>query len=170
MNLSEHFKKRPPERAHNQSNCPFVKVRFAGLYPSKTQGANAFLRREFQTIAYFIVGIAVLLLLFLGWQIAFGFVMGAQYSDDQQNPDDTDRDAFVLNRLPEAQLQALPPSVPVPWMDWLVPTLGVRYARYDQQDRPNVFYDPSDDLLETSEEMRCLWDATDADACTVSVR
>ena len=31
------------------------------------QGANAFLRREFQTIAYFIVGIAVLLLIFLEW-------------------------------------------------------------------------------------------------------
>ncbi len=44
------------------------------------QGANAFLRREFQTIAYFIVGIAVLLLIFLGWQIAFGFVMGAVFS------------------------------------------------------------------------------------------
>jgi len=44
------------------------------------QGANAFLRREFQTIAYFIVGIAVLLLIFLKWQIAFGFVMGAVFS------------------------------------------------------------------------------------------
>ena len=44
------------------------------------QGANAFLRREFQTIAYFIVGIAVLLAIFLGWQIAFGFVMGAIFS------------------------------------------------------------------------------------------
>jgi K(+)-stimulated pyrophosphate-energized sodium pump len=37
------------------------------------EGANAFLRREFQTIAYFIAGIAVLLLIFLQWQIAFGF-------------------------------------------------------------------------------------------------
>ena len=44
------------------------------------EGANAFLRREFQTIAYFIVGIAVPLLIFLGWQIAFGFVMGAVFS------------------------------------------------------------------------------------------
>ena len=44
------------------------------------QGANAFLRREFQTIAYFIVGIAVLLLIVLEWQIAFGFVMGAVFS------------------------------------------------------------------------------------------
>ena len=44
------------------------------------QGANAFLRREFQTIGYFIAGIAVLLLIFLKWQIAFGFVMGAVFS------------------------------------------------------------------------------------------
>jgi K(+)-stimulated pyrophosphate-energized sodium pump len=44
------------------------------------QGANAFLRREFQTIAYFIVGIAALLLIFLSWQIAFGFVLGAVFS------------------------------------------------------------------------------------------
>jgi K(+)-stimulated pyrophosphate-energized sodium pump len=44
------------------------------------EGANAFLRREFQTIAYFISGIAVLLLFFLKWQIAFGFVTGAIFS------------------------------------------------------------------------------------------
>jgi K(+)-stimulated pyrophosphate-energized sodium pump len=44
------------------------------------EGANAFLRREFQTIVYFIVGIGVLLLIFLEWQIAFGFVTGAVFS------------------------------------------------------------------------------------------
>ena len=44
------------------------------------QGANAFLRREFQTIAYFIVGIGGLLLIVLEWQIAFGFVTGAVFS------------------------------------------------------------------------------------------
>jgi len=44
------------------------------------EGANVFLRREFQTIAYFIVGIAILFLVFRGWQIAFGFVLGALLS------------------------------------------------------------------------------------------
>jgi K(+)-stimulated pyrophosphate-energized sodium pump len=44
------------------------------------EGANAFLRREFRTIAYFIVGIGVLLLILLKWQIAFGFVTGAVFS------------------------------------------------------------------------------------------
>lgn len=46
------------------------------------QGANTFLRREFQTIAYFIVGLAALLLIVFWpqWQIAFGFVSGALLS------------------------------------------------------------------------------------------
>ena len=44
------------------------------------QGANAFLRREFQTISYFIIGIGALLLIVLSWQIAFGFVTGAVFS------------------------------------------------------------------------------------------
>jgi len=46
------------------------------------QGANAFLRREFRTIAYFIVGLAALLLLAFWpeWHIAFGFVFGALLS------------------------------------------------------------------------------------------
>jgi len=44
------------------------------------EGANVFLRREFQTIAYFIVGLAILFLIFRGWQIALGFVLGALLS------------------------------------------------------------------------------------------
>ena len=43
------------------------------------QGANTFLRREFQTIAYFIVALTVILLIVFWpqWQIAFSFVCGA---------------------------------------------------------------------------------------------
>jgi len=48
------------------------------------QGANAFLRREFQTIAYFIVGLAILLFLVMprgsNVQIAVGFITGALLS------------------------------------------------------------------------------------------
>jgi K(+)-stimulated pyrophosphate-energized sodium pump len=48
------------------------------------QGANAFLRREFLTIAYFVVGLAVLLLLVMprgtNVQIAVGFITGALLS------------------------------------------------------------------------------------------
>jgi len=43
-------------------------------------GANIFLRREFQTIAYFIVALAIPFLIFRGWQIALGFVLGALLS------------------------------------------------------------------------------------------
>ena len=43
------------------------------------EGANTYLRRQFRTIAYFIVGLAALLLIVMWprWQIAFGFVVGA---------------------------------------------------------------------------------------------
>ena len=42
------------------------------------QGARAFLKREFKTIAYFIIVIGAVLLaaLWPRWQIAFGFVYG----------------------------------------------------------------------------------------------
>ncbi|MBC7250090.1 MAG: sodium-translocating pyrophosphatase [Anaerolineae bacterium] len=45
------------------------------------EGANAFLRREFMTIAPFVLVLAGLLWVAMGkWQIAFGFVMGAVFS------------------------------------------------------------------------------------------
>jgi K(+)-stimulated pyrophosphate-energized sodium pump len=48
------------------------------------QGANAFLRREFRTIAYFIVGLAIVLFLVMpresNGQIAVGFITGALLS------------------------------------------------------------------------------------------
>ncbi|MFW9851688.1 MAG: sodium-translocating pyrophosphatase [Candidatus Thorarchaeota archaeon] len=40
-------------------------------------GANAFMRREFLTISFFIVGLAILLGFILKWQIAVSFVIGA---------------------------------------------------------------------------------------------
>jgi len=45
------------------------------------EGANAFLRREFMTIAPFVIALAAILWITMGkWQIAFGFVMGALFS------------------------------------------------------------------------------------------
>lgn len=44
------------------------------------EGAQAFLKREFKTISYFIIILAILLFIFLGWQTALGFVMGALFS------------------------------------------------------------------------------------------
>ncbi len=71
----------------------------------------------------------------------FGLVAGAQHLDDRQAPDDTDRDDFLLQRLPDLDGHALPGALgPV---DWLVPTLGVAWARFDQTERPqSAFSDP----------------------------
>ncbi len=43
-------------------------------------GAYTFLKREFKTISYFIIIIGIFLVIFLGWQIALGFVTGALFS------------------------------------------------------------------------------------------
>jgi hypothetical protein len=64
----------------------------------------------------------------------FGMVSGAEHRDDRQAPDDTDRDEFLLQRLPELDLHAL--SGAVGPLEWLVPTLGVAWARFDQRERP----------------------------------
>ena len=77
----------------------------------------------------------------------FGVVAGAEYFDDRQAPDDTDRDDFLLQRLPELGLHALAGSVGP--LDWLVPTLDVAYARFHQSERPQDEY--SDPRLVTSD-------------------
>jgi K(+)-stimulated pyrophosphate-energized sodium pump len=41
------------------------------------EGAHAFIRREVKTVAYFIVALAVLLYVLLGWETSLGFVLGA---------------------------------------------------------------------------------------------
>jgi len=76
----------------------------------------------------------------------FGVVAGAEYFNDRQAPDDTDRDDFVLQRLPEVGLHALPGGVGP--LHWLVPTLDVSYARFDQSELPQHAY--SDPRLVTT--------------------
>jgi len=44
------------------------------------EGAETFLKREFKTISYFIIVLAIILFFILGWQIAVGFVTGAFFS------------------------------------------------------------------------------------------
>lgn len=77
----------------------------------------------------------------------FGMVAGAEHRDDRQAPDDTDRDHFLLQRLPELGLHALPGAVGP--LAWLVPTVDVAYARFDQRERPQHAY--SDPRLVTSD-------------------
>ena len=77
----------------------------------------------------------------LGTAGRFGGVAGAEYFNDRQAPDDTDRDHFVFRRLPELELHALPG--PVGPLDWLVPALDVEYVRFDQSEHPqDVYNDP----------------------------
>lgn len=66
---------------------------------------------------------------------AFGLTGGARFADDLQNPDDTDRDDFLLQRLPELGARALPASLP--FADWLAPALDVDYVYFHQSDRPS---------------------------------
>jgi K(+)-stimulated pyrophosphate-energized sodium pump len=44
------------------------------------KGTVAFLKREIKTISYFIVALALILFVLLGWQISVGFVIGAVFS------------------------------------------------------------------------------------------
>jgi lipopolysaccharide assembly outer membrane protein LptD (OstA) len=74
-----------------------------------------------------------------------GATLGIEYRDDQQNPDDTDRDRFVLQRLPTTQLHALPAQLP--FARWLVPALDVQYAYFHQRDRPEDVYDTTTPLV-----------------------
>jgi lipopolysaccharide assembly outer membrane protein LptD (OstA) len=74
----------------------------------------------------------------LGRAGAFGFVAGARFVEDRQNPDDTDRDDFLLQRLPEARFDALPAALP--FASWIAPALDVRYAWYQQDDLPQDAY------------------------------
>jgi len=67
-----------------------------------------------------------------------GGLVGAQYFNDLQNPNDTDRDDFLLNRLPEAQFHTLPAELPL--LRWLVPSLDVRFAWFQQQELPERAY------------------------------
>ncbi len=43
-------------------------------------GAETFLKREFKTISYFIIILAVLLFVFLRWEISAGFILGSTFS------------------------------------------------------------------------------------------
>lgn len=76
-----------------------------------------------------------------------GLSAGAEYANDLQNPDDTDRDPFLLQRLPQLSVDALPASLP--FASWLAPSLGVRYAWFQQAERPQGAY--SDARLVTND-------------------
>lgn len=65
---------------------------------------------------------------------AFGLVGAARFADDRQNPDDTDRDDFLLQRLPDLGMRALPASLP--FAEWLAPALDVEYVYFYHMEKP----------------------------------
>ncbi len=69
----------------------------------------------------------------------FGFVLSTQVADDLQNPDDEDRDPYLLHRVPNLELKALPqPLAPeVPILNRLVPSLDVQYTHFGQLNNPD---------------------------------
>jgi lipopolysaccharide assembly outer membrane protein LptD (OstA) len=87
----------------------------------------------------------------------FAAMLSGQASDDLQNPDDQDRDQFLLQRLPEVDLAALPDQVP--GVPGLVVTSGLQFVNYQPlgdagshfgsrfRDRRDQFYDTGIDAI-----------------------
>jgi lipopolysaccharide assembly outer membrane protein LptD (OstA) len=64
----------------------------------------------------------------------YGFVASALYTDDLQNPDDQDRDNYLLQRMPNAEYTMLP--LRAPWLERLVPSFDVQYTYFGQYENP----------------------------------
>jgi lipopolysaccharide assembly outer membrane protein LptD (OstA) len=113
----------------------------------------------------------------------FAGTFSATSSDDLQNPDDQDRDAFLLQRLPELEVAALPDAIP--GIPGLVVSSNVQFVNYqtygdvEQQfrrellDRRGQFYDVGSDAIDTAHERNRLgqnlgFDEHRDDAATLS--
>jgi lipopolysaccharide assembly outer membrane protein LptD (OstA) len=62
-----------------------------------------------------------------------GVVASAAFADDRQNPDDQDRDAFLLQRLPSVSLPVLPG--PFAWLPIVEPSLDLDYTWFQPLER-----------------------------------
>jgi lipopolysaccharide assembly outer membrane protein LptD (OstA) len=65
----------------------------------------------------------------------YGFVASVLHADDLQNPDDQDRDDFLLQRMPNAEYSMLPSHAP--WLEKLVPSFDVEYTYFGQYENPS---------------------------------
>lgn len=82
----------------------------------------------------------------------YGLLAAAYYADDLQNPDDQDRDPYVLQRLPDVQAAVLPG--PLAWLGWLQPSMDVDYTYFRPRDsardaRPTAQSGPNGLFLDT---------------------
>lgn len=78
----------------------------------------------------------------------FGVTFAGEAADDLQNPDDEDRDQFLLQRLPHLQLAALPGEVP--GIPGLIVSSNLQLVNYQPFGDPDGHFDPAlrvDDLF-----------------------
>jgi lipopolysaccharide assembly outer membrane protein LptD (OstA) len=59
----------------------------------------------------------------------YGFTAAVHYADDMQNPDDQDRDDFLLHRMPDLRLAGLPQPI-LPRAPRLVASFDTRYTHF----------------------------------------
>lgn len=59
----------------------------------------------------------------------YGGSLWATYADDLQNPDNRDRDAILLHRLPSVEAEVLPS--PDPFFGWLQPSIEMEYTWFN---------------------------------------
>jgi len=64
----------------------------------------------------------------------YGFVASVLHADDLQNPDDQDRDDYLLQRMPNAEYTMLPSRAP--WLEQLVPSFDVEYTYFGRWKNP----------------------------------
>ncbi|MBW2286488.1 MAG: LPS-assembly protein LptD [Deltaproteobacteria bacterium] len=87
---------------------------------------------------------------FLGRSFAadgrFGALTALVFSNDLQNPNDQDRDRFLLQRLPTVAAVVLPAVVAdsIPILDRIVPSLGLEYSFFTPRRRAVDKYDGLD--------------------------
>ena len=74
----------------------------------------------------------------------YGFVASVLHADDLQNPDDQDRDDYLLQRLPNAEYTMLPSRAP--WLERLVPSFDVEYTYFGQYENPDKSFAPGTQL------------------------
>jgi lipopolysaccharide assembly outer membrane protein LptD (OstA) len=78
----------------------------------------------------------------------FGFVAAVHHADDLQNPDDQDRDDYLLQRLPNAEFVMLPTRAP--WIEQLVPSFDVEYTYFGQYEKTSKSFAASTNLTDGS--------------------
>ncbi len=60
-----------------------------------------------------------------------GLLAATEFADDLQSPDDSDRDPYLLQRLPEVDFSVLP--APTPWTERVVPSLDLQYVYFHSE-------------------------------------